>query len=62
MTYKRNNLVAKNFGKKKYLKFGLKRFQIVTRCYVNGQMVPEFWSRDGESSRAISHQVIIWTR
>ena len=40
MTYKRNNLVAKNFGKKKCLKFGLQRFQIVTRCYVTGQMVP----------------------
>ena len=62
MTYKRNNLVAKNFGKKKCIKFLLKRFQIVTRYYVNEQMVPEFWSRDGESSRAISNQVIIWTR
>ena len=40
VTYKRNNLVAKNFGKKKCLKFGLQRFQIVTRCYVSGQMVP----------------------
>ena len=54
-----NNLVAENFGKKKCLKFGLQRFQIATRCYTNGQMVPEFWSRDSECSRAISHQAII---
>ena len=32
MTSKRNNLVAKNFGKKKCLKLGLKRYQIITRC------------------------------
>lgn len=32
-----NNLVAKNLGKKKCFKFGLERFQISTRCYVNGR-------------------------
>ena len=37
MMHKRNNnLVAKNFGKKKCYKFELKRFQILARCYVNG--------------------------
>ena len=57
---KYSNLAAKNFDKKKCLKFRLNNsFQIVARCYVNGQLVPDFWSRDSECPHPISHLIII---